>query len=642
MTDKTRTGFRQALFTRTLCAALLLSLAACGGDTATDSDAGTRPDASTGTPDAGSQVDAGTDAGTQPGDDAGTQPGDDAGSDAGTQPGEDAGTDAGLDAGTTDAGATDAGTIDAGATDAGTIDAGATDAGTIDAGATDAGTTDAGATDAGATDAGATDAGTTDAGADPIDAGSPSICGDGVKEGNEGCDDGNTTSGDGCNASCQVEPGWNCGATGLRCHAASCGDGIIAAPEECEDGNRTHGDGCGASCRLEPGFVCSRVGLPCVTTVCGDAKVEGTEQCDDGNNDLGDGCSTLCQLEPRCVGGSCNDVCGDGVIAAGEPCDDGNARDFDGCSSACQLEEGFTCTDSPPSTLVLPVVYRDFRGKDLPGGHVDFEDANGQETGIVQVTLGQDGKPVYAKTGVFSATTHGRTSFDQWFRDAVNVNLTVVSTMPLTQTSSSNPTYLFEDPTFFPLDTAGWVARGQEPLRAGSSGATHNFSFTSETRFWFEYRGVEQLVFTGDDDVWVFVNGRLALDMGGIHGPMSGSVNLADRASAFGLQPGHVYEVAVFQAERHTTGSSYRLQLSSFLPANQGVTCSASCGNGVLDPGEECDDGSNPGGYGRCAPGCLLGLRCGDGVVQYELGEECDDGNSVSGDGCGTFCTLEL
>ncbi|GMU00983.1 hypothetical protein KH5H1_51030 [Corallococcus caeni] len=583
----TKTGSRKSLFTRALCAVLLLSLAACGGDTATDADAGPRPDAST--PDAGSHVDAGVDAGTQPDEDAGT---------------------------------------DAGPTDAGTTDAGSTDAGTTDAGTLDAGTTDAG---------------TTDAGTGPVDAGSPSSCGDGVKEGDEGCDDGDTKSGDGCSASCQVEQGWNCGATGLRCHAARCGDAIIAAPEECEDGNTASGDGCNDSCRLEQGYKCDGVGKTCVKTTCGDAKTEGTEQCDDGNNDLGDGCSPSCQLEPRCTGGNCTNVCGDGVLAADEQCDDGNLREFDGCSSVCQIEEGFSCPripPSPPSMLTLPIVYRDFRGKDLPGGHIDFENATGAETGIVQSTLGPTGKPAYAKTGVSSATTHGQVAFDQWFHDVTNVNQTVASTMRMNQTSPT--TYLFEDLTFFPLDNAGWVARGEEPLRSDSAGTPRNFSFTSETRFWFEYRGVERIDFTGDDDVWIFVNGRLAIDMGGVHGSASGNVDLAARAADFALQPAHIYEVAVFQAERHTTGSNYGLRLSSFKLANQAGVCTSACGDGTLDAGEECDDGTNHGGYGKCAPGCLLGVRCGDGVVQFDQSEDCDDGNTVSGDGCGSTCKLEL
>jgi cysteine-rich repeat protein len=99
----------------------------------------------------------------------------------------------------------------------------------------------------------------------------------------------------------------------------------------------------------------------------------------------------------------------------------------------------------------------------------------------------------------------------------------------------------------------------------------------------------------------------------------------------------------------------------------------ASCGNGIVEVGEECDDGNfddtddcpstcrvafcgdgfvrsgqevcddklNDNSYEGCAPGCgALGPRCGDGVLQAADGELCDDGNDTPGDGC-TGCLTE-
>ena len=60
------------------------------------------------------------------------------------------------------------------------------------------------------------------------DASAAGACGNGRIDDNEGCDDGNTKAGDGCDATCNVEPGWVCPNAGLRCEAAKCGDGIIA------------------------------------------------------------------------------------------------------------------------------------------------------------------------------------------------------------------------------------------------------------------------------------------------------------------------------------------------------------------------------------------------------------------------------
>jgi len=95
----------------------------------------------------------------------------------------------------------------------------------------------------------------------------------------------------------------------------------------------------------------------------------------------------------------------------------------------------------------------------------------------------------------------------------------------------------------------------------------HNFSFTSEIRYWFKYEtGTSYtLDIVGDDDVWVFVNKKLAVDLGGIHTPVAGSVTLNDTtAQTYGLESGNVYEVAVFQAERQSSSSTFKLTLAGF------------------------------------------------------------------------------
>ncbi|MEZ4327592.1 MAG: C25 family cysteine peptidase [Polyangiales bacterium] len=72
----------------------------------------------------------------------------------------------------------------------------------------------------------------------------PNVCGDGFRSSTETCDDGNTTAGDGCSATCTVEG------------SATCGNSRIQGAETCDDGNTMSGDGCSSTCQREVGWVC--------------------------------------------------------------------------------------------------------------------------------------------------------------------------------------------------------------------------------------------------------------------------------------------------------------------------------------------------------------------------------------------------
>ncbi len=212
---------------------------------------------------------------------------------------------------------------------------------------------------------------------------------------------------------------------------------------------------------------------------------------------------------------------------------DGAARDGGG-----GIDGGSTCTD-------LMATIRDFRAD-----HPDFEANIGSMPGLVEDALGSDNKPVYAPAGP-TAVTAGQAEFDQWYRDVDGINMRFAIPIPLTETSPG--VFVFDDPEFFPIDGMGWP--GEELLG-------HNFHFTTEIHAAFTYRGGEVFTFRGDDDVFLFINGRLALDLGGVHGPEEGTVDFDAMADQLGITAGETYRFDIFHAERHTSESNFRMETS--------------------------------------------------------------------------------
>ena len=179
---------------------------------------------------------------------------------------------------------------------------------------------------------------------------------------------------------------------------------------------------------------------------------------------------------------------------------------------------------------ILRIIIRDFQAS-----HDDFENASDWNSYQVASPIGDTRKPV--KTSM-----NGPLHFEEWYQNLPDVNQPFAVDLWLEPVGD---TFVFDSTEFLPLTDWGYK---------------DNYAFTTELHTSFKYKGGEVFTFRGDDDVFVFMNGFLGVNLSGVHTAQEGSIDLDAKATDFGLEVGKSYTFDLFQAERQPTGSNFRLE----------------------------------------------------------------------------------
>jgi cysteine-rich repeat protein len=546
-----------------------------------------------------------------------------------------------------------------------------------------------------------------------------SACGDGNMDPNEKCDDGNLADGDGCSAKCEIEDGFTCSNKSVP-DTTPCktgGGDCLMLPVTYRDFQPENVSSGGHPDFYFLGTKYNNSKAP--TTICV-PNSGGTVKGNDSTK--------------RCWG-----IMGE-TLLKGKP-QPGSTKTCDcqfsdwNIANTARIAGGYTqaANDSPLSDGAAG-----YQGGKA-GTAVNTTSTTGAYAGtLLDYTKSDPGGPIWKGT---TPAYKDAASLKQWFTDDSSVNKTFTDVIEMKSTGTNIYQYAstshLGEGGFFPLDTLNatqktlcnlwpywnhgngnpiWPAascKGDQYLftpRAtasdcassdslddgcwviGVTGMTHDSYFTDEARYYFVYDGAAgiSLSFYGDDDLFIFINGTLVLDLGGVHQQLPGKVTVSgspgdakvleggcvdaalnqvgasvgstvcspgnvtpalkaasgddfrDRTVKLGLETGKVYEIAIFGADRHPPESNYQLTLQGF--STKKSDCGPRCGDAVTSGGEECDDGddkNDDSAYGGCTKSCKFGPFCGDGITNGP--EECDKGKdngaTYGKDGCTLGCT---
>ena len=227
-----------------------------------------------------------------------------------------------------------------------------------------------------------------------------------------------------------------------------------------------------------------------------------------------------------------------------------------------------------------------------------FDDASaldsctGLQKGIVKNDLGEDNKPVFSGSDIAKKCFVDADKFKTLFNYTKDVNEAQCYDMPFTR-SEADANWTFDSSPlggFFPVentadstvvkigDTVLGPTADARAKRATSSGEDkRNQQFCAESHTTFTYYENLEFSFGNTDDMWVFINKKLAIDKGGLNVPTPISLALKDLNTTYGkdfLIAGRDYPLEIFYCNRRSAAPNFSFKANVFTKRSTGIDLS--------------------------------------------------------------------